>query len=213
MEIFFRELLTKISKAMYSLENRLETLGTFGTIIQNVIGILLFLAIYILPILIISSLLPNFYKFGDQRSIDIVLTLLACLIFGFIYWLLSSNPKDYVASKITKDIHDTLSELNKYLDEASKLGRKINIEKDTSQDCLHISAHIKENSIKKSEDISDIKRGFSGLIDELNAQLKKANKRNLKVSLDVEFCGTEDLNEMGSSQVCQYRLFANISPN
>jgi|GEM_PF-3435203 len=213
MEILFREFLTKLSKVSHSLDSKLEKLGTFGTILHYIIATILFVAIYALPVLIISSLFPNFVKYGDQRSVQIVTVLLACIIFGFIYWLFGSKPKDYVASKINNDIYYILGELNGKLNKASKQGQKVEIKEETFQNYQHFSAYFEESTVNKSEDDSNLKNQILDLIDDLNDKLTKAKERNLNVSINLTYWGPKEMQESDLSQPFKYHFTANIELN
>lgn len=117
------------------------------------------------------------------------------------------------ASKRTQqdDIYEVLSDLNKCLNKAAKLGQNINIREGKDQKCQCFSANFSKTSVKETEIISNLKSQILALIKKLNKKLKEAKDRNLDVSIDLRYWGPEKMKEAGQSQPYKYHFSASIT--
>lgn len=210
--MLFRELLTKLLKPIKLFSKRMEGLGRLGSFISFIVALFLYFGPYFISIWIIKVVFPDFWYYGDERSIAIVWAIIGSAMFFFFKWLLTSPPKDYVSIKISKDVYEILANINRLISKAGKLKIKVEIKETHRQGCQYFSVTFSKTLFSVADKYSDCISQIFASIEKLNGKLKELEKRNFQIKIDMIYLESEDMKAPEKSELNRYLLMANI-PN
>lgn len=181
-----REILTKISGFSDAVQKISDKNDFIATIIVIVGFPIYFFGPILVAFFILKTLFPYFYTFGDDQTVHSLAFLLSLPLYGALYWLLFSGPKDYVAEKIAKDMDKTILQLNSLMRENTQPSLPFKITELKKSGSQRFNLKIKSNDIENYEKYRAWFKKTEKNLDKLNELIQKYNDRGseCKIKLD-----------------------------
>ncbi len=192
------------------IDTQLEKFGVLGQIITMGVALFVIFAPFFISYWIFASVFSNTLDVWNNDFQWILIVLICFLIQGIFYWLLIASPPSPESSRFAKNIYDILGELNGALYTAEKLGIDIKINEFKNSNCVQFSANITGSSKNNTSRVSDCKIKILKLLERLNTSLEKAKKRDLKISIEINYWGPYEMEKSGQSKRYKYHFGANI---